>query len=51
MIVGGVAVLAVCWLALRHLPESYWWSAVVVYWVMIAGALALVAIIGPVLIN
>ncbi len=46
MIVGAVAVLALCWLALRHLPDSYWWSAVVTYVVAIAGMLALVAIVG-----
>ncbi len=46
MIVGAVAVLALCGLALRHLPDSYFWSGVVVYWVILAGVLALVAIIG-----
>ncbi len=46
MIVAGVVVLAGCWLALRHLPDSYFWSAVVAYVVVIAGSLALVAIVG-----
>lgn len=46
MIVAGVSVLVLCWLALRHLPDSYWWSGVVVYVVAIAGMLALVAIVG-----
>ncbi len=46
MIVAGVVVLAGCWLALRHLPDSYFWSGVVVYCVILAGVLALVAIIG-----
>ncbi len=46
MIVGGIAVLALCGLALRHLPDSYFWSSVVVYVATLAGSLALIAIVG-----
>ncbi len=46
LIVGAVAVRVLWGRALRHLPDSYFWSGVVVYWVILASVLALVAIIG-----
>ncbi len=51
MIVAGVAVLALCGLALRHLPDSYFWSGVVTWCAVVAGYLALVAIAGTIAVT